>query len=69
MMKKNPYSELNENKLKKEIVNVYEGLSIFAPSDSADIKKKEVIAEPVSQEKDRVEFSKTKDVLNEFKQL
>lgn len=42
---------------------------VFSPSDSADIDSKQVIAEPVSQEKDRVEFPGTKEIKNEFEQL
>lgn len=43
--------------------------SRFAPSDSADIEKKEVIAEPVSQSDGNVEFPKTKETKTEFEQL
>lgn len=42
---------------------------VFSTSDSADIDSKQVIAEPISQEKDRVEFPGTKEIKNEFEQL
>ena len=63
--KEKPAGKKKETNSKKTTVNS----SVFATSDSADIDSKQVIAEPVSQEKDRVEFPGTKEIKNEFEQL
>lgn len=60
-----PAEKKKETNSKKTTVNS----SVFSTSDSADIDSKQVIAEPVSQEKDRVEFPGTKEIKNEFEQL
>lgn len=61
------YANMEEEKStkKKKASNA----SVFSPSDSADIDKKEVIAEPVSQSDGTVEFPKTKETKTEFEQL
>lgn len=51
----------------KEMIK--ENTSRFASSDTADIAKKEVIAEPLSQKAGVVEFPKTKETKIEFEQL
>lgn len=59
------YANMEEEKStkKKKASNA----SVFSPSDSADIDKKEVIAEPVSQSAGTVEFPKTKEKVSTFK--